>query len=131
MSFVDEPDPPGAARVGLGLFAAGLIPLAALLTGSGEGFLFALIGLPQLVVLFMPLALWLLPKSRSPILTAVGLGAVTGPLSPALVSLQLGFDWDIVLAFIVTGAIGGFCFWLVVVAGNPYFGDEARQGRSG
>jgi hypothetical protein len=128
MSFVDQPDAPGAGRIGLGLLAACSIPLAYVATGYGEGFLLGVLALPQLVVLFLPLALWLLPRSPFPILVSVGLGAITAPLSPMM--LRLGFEWDIAAGFLGTGAVGGLAFWVVVVAGNPYFSDEARRDRA-
>jgi hypothetical protein len=131
MSFVDQSDAPGAGRIGLGLLAACLWPLSAVASGYGEGFLFGLIAIPQIIILFLPLALWLLPKTPFPILVAVALGTVTEPLSPMLLRFGFGdYDWNIALSLAGVGAVGGFLFWAAVVAGNPYFSDEARRDRA-
>jgi len=131
MSFVDQSDAPGAGRIGLGLLAACLWPLSAVASGYGEGFLFGLIAIPQIVILFLPLALWLLPKAPFPILLSVALGAITEPLSPMMLRFGFdGYDWNEALSLAGIGAFGGLLFWAVVVAGNPYFSDETRRDRA-
>jgi hypothetical protein len=132
MAFIDQPEPPAPWRVALGLIAATAVPFFWFPSG-GHGAPMALFACPPIVFVFFPLVLWRLPRARSPLLTAVALGALTEPLLLAVIFFDDLLRSDPVrpiASFMAAGTTAGLAYWLVVACGNPYFSDEARRNRA-
>lgn len=91
--------------------------------------LLLLAGLCSVLVVYMPLISWRLPRSRHPLFTCIWLGGIAapGPFGMLLAITMLVTTGAPLAALAVLaamapfGLVGGFVFWLCVVWRNPEF----------
>ena len=120
----------------LGLLVAPVVPplLFAVAVRSGEGIgVLIFFGFMSVFILYLPLILWRLPRTRHPFQTCLlaGIVASPGPFGYVLMVIAIsGGAWAGLLIFAFTGplgAVGGFVFWMCAF----WRGDnEAIFGRS-
>jgi hypothetical protein len=92
-------------------------------------------GFSSVIVVFLPLLAWRLPRTRHPLLTCVvaGAGAAPGPVGYFFGLMILPHDsgriaLGILLYTAPLGAIGGFVFWLCAVWDGGGFAARGEPG---
>ena len=134
LAYVDPSGSPLTAspnRLLIGVLASFLAP-AAITVPFLPPEIFALLllaGLGSVLVVYMPLISWRLPRSRHPLFTCIWLGGIAapGPFGMLLALTMLVTTGaplaalSVLAAMAPFGLLGGFVFWLCVVWRNPEF----------